>query len=106
MYDGNEHEVVITGTLPAGVTVSYANNKGTNVGTYNGVATVVGTGNYAGTAKLTATLTIKAKSLEKLTEEQLEKLLNVKYDDDTVTYDGNEHEVVITGTLPEGVTVR
>ena len=104
-YDGNEHEVVITGTLPEGITVTYEGNKGTEVGTYNGVATLVGTGNYAGEAELTATLTIEAKSLEDLTEEDLEKLLNVKYNDKTVTYDGKEHEVVITGTLPAGVTV-
>ena len=45
-YDGNEHEVVITGKLPSDIKVSYEGNKGTNAGTYNGVATLTGSGNY------------------------------------------------------------
>ncbi|MBO5867083.1 MAG: hypothetical protein J6Q55_03430, partial [Clostridia bacterium] len=58
-YDASEHEVVLTGTLPTGVTVTYTNNKGTNAGIYNAVATFAyDTANYNTIADMTATLTI------------------------------------------------
>ena len=97
IYDGNEHEVVITDELPKGIEVSYKGNKGTNAGTYNGVATLTGSGNYAGSTTLTATLTISKATYD---------LSGVKFEDKTVEYDGKEHKIEITGTLPEGVTVE
>ena len=97
IYDGNEHEVVITDELPEGIEVSYTGNKGTNAGTYNGVATLTGSGNYAGSTTLTATLTISKATYD---------LSGVKFEDKTVEYDGKEHKIEITGTLPEGVTVE
>lgn len=96
IYDGNEHEVVITSELPEGIEVSYTGNKGTNAGTYNGVATLTGSGNYTGTTTLTATLTINKATYD---------LSGITFVDKTVEYDGKEHKVEITGTLPEGVTV-
>ena len=41
-YDGNEHTLEITGTLPDGVSVSYTNNKLTEVGSIEATATFVG----------------------------------------------------------------
>ena len=58
-YDGNEHIVEITGTLPQGVTVSYENNKGTNAGTYNAVAIFIyDEDNYNEILNMNAVLTI------------------------------------------------
>ena len=96
-YDGKEHEVLIKGELPEGVTVSYEGNKGTNAGTYNGVATLTGSGNYTGTTTLRANLIIEKATYD---------LSGVTFEDKTVTYDGKEHEIVIKGELPEGVTVE
>ena len=45
-YDGEEHEIIISGELPEGVTVSYENNKGTEINTYNAVAKFMGNSNY------------------------------------------------------------
>ena len=96
-YDGKEHEVVLDGTLPAGVTVSYTSNKGTNAGTYNAVATFAyDTVNYNAIADMTAKLTINKAT---------HNMSGISFNDVTVTYDGKEHVVEITGTLPNGVTV-
>ena len=96
-YDGNEHEVVLEGTLPTGVEVTYTTNKGTNAGTYNAVATFTyDTANYNVIENKTATLTINKATYD---------MTGIKFSDVTVTYDGNEHEVVLEGTLPIGVEV-
>ncbi len=98
MYDGEEHEIVISGTLPAGVTVTYENNKGINVGTYNGVATFTGSGNYTGTASLEATLTITEKTLSE------EDITGFTFNGSTVTYNGEVHSLAVAG-LPTGFEV-
>ncbi len=91
-YDGTEHEITVSGTLPAGVSVAYQNNKGTDVGVYNATATLTGTG-YK-TLTLTAKLTIEGKAIT-----------GVMFTGETVTYDGNEHEITVGGALPAGVSV-
>lgn len=55
-YDGQEHELTITGTLPTGASVTYQNNKATEVGEYNVKATITADG-YE-TLELTAKLTV------------------------------------------------
>lgn len=57
--NGGEQSITVSGTLPAGTLVTYQNNKGTEKGTYNAVATLTNP-NYE-TATLNATLTIKGK---------------------------------------------
>jgi len=92
-YDGNEHEITVSGTLPNGVTVSYTNNKGTNAGTYNATAALSGTGYNPLT--LNATLTIgKADIPDSITIADAE-----------VKCDGLPHALTVSGTLPKGVTV-
>ena len=61
-YDGTEKTIEITGTLPSGASVDYTNNKGTNAGTYNAIATITGGTNYNETV-LNATLTINKAQL-------------------------------------------
>ena len=95
-YNGSEHVVVITGTLPSGVTVSYENNEQTNSGTYKVVAKFEGNENYNAIPDMEATLTINKATYD---------MSGVKLENKTVTYNGSEHVVVITGTLPSGVTV-
>ena len=58
-YDGNEHTLEITGTLPDGVSVSYTNNKLTEVGSIEVTATFLGDyEHYNEIPDMTATLTI------------------------------------------------
>ena len=58
-YDGNEHTLEITGTLPKGVSVIYENNGKVNVGEYKVTAKFIGDGlNYHPIPDMTATLTI------------------------------------------------
>ena len=95
-YDGKEHVVEISGMLPEGATVTDTNNKGTEEGVYKATAKIECDG-YE-TLTLTATLTIVGK-------DELKKITGVTFGDVTVNYDGKEHAVEISGTLPEGATV-
>ncbi len=62
-YDGNEHELTVSGTLPTGVEVGYSDNKLTDVGSTQATATFTGDSvNYETIANKTATLTITAAS--------------------------------------------
>ncbi len=91
-YDGTEHTLAVTGTLPSGTTVVYENEKGTNAGTYSAKVTLSKEG-YT-TLSLTATLTINKADFTGIT-----------FPDKTVTYDGTEHVLAIAGTLPSGASV-
>ncbi len=91
-YDGNEHEITVSGTIPAGVSVAYTNNKGTEAGEYNATATLTGTG-YK-TLTLTAKLTIEGRTIT-----------GVTFTDKRVTYNGSVQEITVSDALPDGVTV-
>ena len=91
-YDGTEHTLAIAGTLPAGASAAYENEKGTNAGTYSAKVTL-SRENY-NTKVLTATLTVNKADFTGIT-----------FPDKTVTYDGTEHVLTIEGTLPVGASV-
>jgi len=91
-YDGQEHELLITGTLPEGAEITYENNKGTEIGEYNAKATITKE-NYE-TLVLNAKLTITKASF-----------IGITFGNHTTTYDGQEHELLISGTLPEGAQI-
>lgn len=93
VYDGTEHEITVSGTLPEGATVEYTSNKATDAGTYTASVTVT-CKNYK-TFTASVPLIIAKADLKGLLLESL-----------TVVYDGNEHEITVSGTLPEGVTVE
>ncbi|MBR2837737.1 MAG: C10 family peptidase [Kiritimatiellae bacterium] len=58
-YDGSVYTIEISGTLPKGVTVEYANNSHSEVGVYVATATFSGDSkNYKSIPDMTATLTI------------------------------------------------
>lgn len=94
-YDGQEHEIVISGDLPSGVSVVYENNKGVNAGVYEARVTISMEGYKQ--LVLTAKLTINKLNYD---------MSNARWDYSTsLKYDGNEKEVLVVG-LPQGVTVK
>ena len=96
-YNGEVHSLSITGVLPSGVEVSYENNDKSQAGTYEVVAKFKDTtGNYADLDNLTAKLVINKATYD---------MSGVSFDDITDVYNGKEHVLVITGILPEGVSV-
>lgn len=93
-YDGNEHCVIVSGTVPEGVTVVYSDNAATDAGEYQATAVLSGEG-YE-TLTLSATLTIARADLDENA---------FVFEGDVVSYDGEAHSLQVTGELPEGVTV-
>ncbi len=94
-YDGNEKEILVSGDLPEGTTVTYKNNKGTNAGTYNAEAVLTCDGYWPKTysAKLT---------INKISYDMSGASWNYTAPFD---YDGSAKTVTVTG-LPDGVTVK
>ena len=92
IYDGTAKSLSITGTLPVGTSVSYANNSRTDVGTQEVTATISGS-NFT-TLVLTADLTVTPATVTGIT-----------FDDASFVYDGTAKSLAITGTLPLGTTV-
>ena len=94
IYDGQPHSISVTGELPAGAQVEYgAGNSFTNVGVYDITATISCEG-YE-TLVLHATLTIIHSDF-----------VGISFSGATVTYDGQEHSIAISGELPEGAQVE
>lgn len=59
-YDGEEQSLIVSGTLPAGVTVTYEGNGKVNAGEYTVTAKFAGdNANYNAIPDMTATLTIE-----------------------------------------------
>lgn len=84
-FDGEEKELLITGTLPIGVQVSYTNNKLTNVGSVTATATFTGDAvNYKPIPDKTATLTITNATFSVTAK---------GYDG---VYDGQPHSISVT----------
>ncbi len=97
-YDGETHSLSITGTLPTGVTVTYENNGKINAGSYTVTAKFVGDAtNYELIDNMTATLTINKAAYD---------MSSIEFNDLTVDYDGETHSIVISGTLPTGVSIE
>ncbi|MCH7415941.1 hypothetical protein MM213_20775, partial [Belliella sp. R4-6] len=92
VFDGTEKTIEITGTLPNGTSVSYANNTRTNAGTQQATATITGT-NYT-TLVLTADLEITPATITGIT-----------FENGTYVFDGTEKAIEISGTLPNGTSV-
>ncbi|GBU24229.1 hypothetical protein R83H12_00857 [Fibrobacteria bacterium R8-3-H12] len=99
-YTGEPQSILISGTLPAGVTVSYTGNGQTAINEtgYAVTATFAGdTANYEPIPPLTATMIINNK--------QTYDLAGITFADKTAVYDGTPQSILISGTLPDGVTV-
>ncbi|SFU20917.1 gliding motility-associated C-terminal domain-containing protein, partial [Algoriphagus locisalis] len=92
VYDGTAKSLVITGTLPEGTSVTYADNGRTDVGTQEVTATITGD-NYTSLV-LTADLTITPATIT-----------GVTFEDGSFVFDGIAKSLAITGTLPDGSSV-
>ncbi|WP_439487427.1 MBG domain-containing protein, partial [Algoriphagus sp.] len=92
IFDGTDKSLAITGTLPAGTSVTYTNNSRTDVGTQEVTATITGS-NYT-TLVLTADLTVTPADVSGIT-----------FDDGSFVFDGTAKSLAITGTLPAGTSV-
>ncbi|TVR19704.1 MAG: fibronectin type III domain-containing protein, partial [Balneolaceae bacterium] len=92
VFDGTEKSIGITGTLPAGTSVSYQNNTRTNVGTQQATATI--SGDNFNDLILTAELSITPATVTE-----------ISFEDASFVFDGTEKSIEITGTLPAGTSV-
>lgn len=94
-YNGTEQSITILGELPAGATVTYSKNKGTNAGVYNATAKLECEG--YNTKTLEATLTINKASYD---------MSGAKWSYTApYTYDESLKSVSVSG-LPNGVSVK
>ncbi len=100
VYDGTTHQVLLKNLNTDMFTVVYRGHEATNAGDYTATATIYCTANYvlAEDSESVFTLTWRVKRASISVE-------SIVLKDDTVTYDGNPHNLVVTGTLPAGVTV-
>ena len=90
-YDREAHSIAISGTLPGGVSYKV------NAGEYTVTATFTGdSANYNAIPNMTAKLTIAKADYD---------MSGITFEDGSFTYDGQAHSLVISGTLPTGVSV-
>ena len=95
-YDGTAKGVVINGSLPNGVSVTYSNNNQVNAGEYEVIASFKGDeNNYYPIENMTSILTINKASIEGLS-----------FVGFTSTYNGLRHYVSVKGNIPDGVIVE
>jgi len=98
VFDNSSKTLEIIGTLPKGVTVSYKNNKGLQVGEYKATAMFkVDERNYNPISNMSAKLTITKASYD---------MRGIVFEDTALVYNGEYQTIYISGTLPEGVTVE
>lgn len=93
VYDGKPHSVEVEGDLPANAVVNYiGGNSFTNAGTYD-VNAVVSCDGYV-TVRLATTVTIERAQFD---------MSGVTFESKEFVYDGSEHSIEISGSLPDGV---
>ncbi len=94
-YDGNEHTIVVDGNIPEGVTVRYIDNSLTEPSVKTAKAIFIddlGEIVFALEAKI-------------IVSDYSTTLQNLRFEDLTVEYDGQEHVLQLSGQIPEGLTV-
>lgn len=93
IYDGSEKLLAVEGTIPNDVTVTYANNGLTNVGSKVVTATIKEPG-FADVV-LTANLVILPATIT-----------GVTFSDESFNYNGSEKTITISGNIPAGTTLN
>ena len=98
-YDTTTKNITITGSLPSGTSVAYTDLqgnafKGAVIPEVYGVKATISGSNYH-SLELTATLTINKANIKGIT-----------FIEKSVLYDGEVHNVTITGAPPSAVTVK
>ena len=102
-YDGEQHSIAVVGELPDAVRVTYEGNGVSAVGTHTVVAKFnVDERNYYPLPDMTSTITIA----EETVAPEIPSLSGISMSDKTVAFNGEQHGILISGTLPEGVTVK
>ncbi|MBR1747808.1 MAG: hypothetical protein IJ735_06340 [Clostridia bacterium] len=98
VYDRTQQSVVVEGTLPRGVNVTYRNNEHVDAGTYEATAvfSVDDTVNYAAIDPMKAKLVIEKADYD---------MSAVHFNGTKVTYDGTEKKIEVQGQLPTGISV-
>ncbi len=91
-YDGTAKSIAISGTLPAGTSVTYVNNAQTNAGVYTVTANIDGGADY-NDLTLTATMTITKANIT-----------GVTFSNGTFVYNGTPQSIAIAGGLPQGAS--
>ncbi len=91
-YDGQEHEIVVVGTVPEDADIVYTANKATDAGTYQSKAVISADG-YE-TLTLTATLKINKATFTGIT-----------FDGKSFVHNGEEKGIYVQGELPLGTEV-
>ncbi|SHM39053.1 MBG domain-containing protein, partial [Myroides odoratimimus] len=92
-YDGKEHELLLEGELPLGVTATYKNNKATNAGIYKASVTLTGD-NYISSTRSNE-LIILPTDITQLVELKSESFI----------YDGKPKSLTISGEVPQELTL-
>ena len=98
VYDRTQQSVVVEGTLPRGVNVTYKNNEHVDAGAYEATAffSVDDTVNYAAIEPMKAKLVIEKADYD---------MSAVHFNGTKVTYDGTAKKIEIQGQLPTGINV-
>ncbi len=106
VYDGNAHSIAVVGDLHEAIRVTYVGNGVKEVGVHTVTAKFnVDERNYYPLSDMTATITIVNASEIPEIPSNLD-LSAITLADKTVTYNGEEHSVAISGKLPANVTVK
>ncbi|MFG0589534.1 MBG domain-containing protein, partial [Myroides odoratimimus] len=92
-YDGKEHELLLEGELPLGVTATYKNNTGTNTGIYKASVKLEGD-NYI-TSTRSNELIIFPADITQLVELKSQSFI----------YDGKPKSLTVTGEVPQELTL-
>lgn len=93
-YDGNVHNIYISGTIPSGVIVSYSGNSKVNVGTYEVTASFKVVNGYTKIPDMKAKMIIEKAPVT-----------GIKFESKTFEYDGLPHSLAIEGDLPQSLAV-
>ncbi|AJA69606.1 hypothetical protein MYRA21_2489 [Myroides sp. A21] len=93
IYDGQEHELLLEGELPLGVTATYKNNKATNAGTYKASVKLEGD-NYISSTRSNELIILPA---------DITQLVELK--SQSFIYDGKPKSLIISGEVPQELTL-
>ena len=93
-YDGNVHNIYISGAIPSGVIVSYTGNSKVNVGTYEVTASFKVVNGYTKIPDMKAKMIIEKAPIT-----------GIKFESKTFEYDGLPHSLAIEGDLPQSLAV-
>lgn len=97
-YTGETYFPAIDGILPEGVSVEYVyDGPIRNAGSYSVTASFTGDPNYEAISDMKAIYVVNQAKYD---------MSGIRFDPLSVEYDGNEHSIFISGTLPEGVSVE